>query len=59
VALSLDWQLLRLRACCTDCPSASTRKELLVLDLEGTCIQGSLTGSRLSVALQLQEFALV
>lgn len=55
-AISLNWQLLRLRAVLQDCPKRNVRKELVVVDLEGTSIQGSLRGSRLSAQLQLQEF---
>eukprot|EP00775_Hariotina_reticulata_P007319 gene7319-7531_t len=36
----------------------SSRKELLVLDLEGTRIRGSLSGTRLSAELSMQDFRL-
>jgi len=58
LALSLDWQLLRLRAVLHDCQSPSVRKELMVVDLEGTHIKGTLADTRLSVELQLQDVRL-
>lgn len=39
--IDLTWQVLRVRAALQDCPTAAPKRELLVLDVEGTSITGN------------------
>jgi hypothetical protein len=39
--IDLTWQVLRVRAALQDCPAAAPKRELLVLDVEGTSITGN------------------
>lgn len=56
--IGLKWQVLRLRAALQDCPAAGATRELLVLDVEGTSITGSLKGGNLSAQLAVQDVRL-
>lgn len=56
--VALKWQVLRLRAALQDCPAAGPKRELLVLDIEGTSITGNLRGGNLSAQLALQDVRL-
>lgn len=54
----LQWQVLRVRAALQDFPDAGPKRELLVLDVEGTSITGSLKGGNVSAQLALQDVRL-
>lgn len=56
--VGLKWQVLRLRAALQDCPADAPKRELLVLDIEGTSITGNLKGGNLSAQLALQDVRL-